>query len=322
MKGAHRIIVENNRIKYDFEVKRNITFITGDSATGKTVLIDLIREYKRYGKDSGVNVSCDCPCVTVDDDWESKILNTHSSIIFIDEGNKFIVTEEFAKVVQKSDNYFVVASREKLPMLPYSVDEIYGFRKSGRYTEAKKKYNEIYHLYGETISAEGIAPSIVVTEDSNAGYEFYSQLAKEKGVECITANGKSNIVDVLKELGSTHQSILAVADGAAYGSEMKDTYEYFKINNNGALYAPESFEWLLLSLGVIPNCDVKQVLDSPENYIESSEYISWERYFTDLLTCNTSNDRVWRYSKSKLNNIYISSRVKEAAKKFMKLIKW
>jgi hypothetical protein len=62
--------------------------------------------------------------------------------------------------------------------------------------------------------------------------------------------------------------------------------------------------------------------DSPENYIESSEYISWERYFTDLLTCNTSNDRVWRYSKSKLKNIYISSRVKEAAKKFMKLIKW
>jgi hypothetical protein len=314
--------VENNRIKYDFVVKRNITFITGDSATGKTVLIDLVREYKRYGKDSGVNVSCDCPCITVDDDWDIKIKNAHSSIIFIDEGNKFIITEEFAKIVQQSDNYFVIASREKLPMLPYSVDEIYGFRKSGRYTDAKKKYNEIYRLYGETISIDGISPSIVITEDSNAGYEFFSHLAKEKGIECITANGKSNIVDILKEMGNNYQSILAIVDGAAYGSEMKDTYEYFEINKNGALYAPESFEWMILSLGVIPDCDVKQVLDSPENYIESSKYISWERFFTELITENTCNDKIWKYSKSKLTNIYLSAKVMVAAKKFMKLIRW
>ena len=38
MKGTHRIIVQNKRIRYDFEIKRNITVIRGNSATGKTAL--------------------------------------------------------------------------------------------------------------------------------------------------------------------------------------------------------------------------------------------------------------------------------------------
>lgn len=49
MKGSHRVIVESKRIKYDFIINRNITILTGDSGSGKTVLIDLIREYRRYG---------------------------------------------------------------------------------------------------------------------------------------------------------------------------------------------------------------------------------------------------------------------------------
>ena len=49
MKGSHRIIVESRKVKYDFVIHRNITILTGDSGTGKTVLIDLIRDYRRYG---------------------------------------------------------------------------------------------------------------------------------------------------------------------------------------------------------------------------------------------------------------------------------
>lgn len=40
MKGKHRVIVETESIKYEFDVRRNITVIQGDSATGKTTLID------------------------------------------------------------------------------------------------------------------------------------------------------------------------------------------------------------------------------------------------------------------------------------------
>ena len=150
MKGSHRIIVESRKVKYDFTIKRNITILTGDSGSGKTVLIELIRDYRRYGSDSGVFVSCDRDCRTIDnEDWERQISEISDSIIFIDEGNRFLTSKKFAELVQKSDNYFVIATREKLPMLPYSVNEIYGFRKSGKFHEARQTYNEIYHLYGE-----------------------------------------------------------------------------------------------------------------------------------------------------------------------------
>lgn len=88
------------------------------------------------------------------------------------------------------------------------------------------------------------------------------------------------------------------------------------------LYAPESFEWILLSSNTIPNTNVTSILQQPENYIDSKEYVSWEKFFTALLINQTHNDPVWAYSKRKLSNVYLSSKVMRAVKKNMKLIVW
>lgn len=115
MKGSHRVIIEAKRVKYDFTLTRNITILTGDSASGKTVLIDYIRDYRRYGSESGVMVSCDRECRTLDnEDWEMQLKRITNSIIFIDEGNRFVTSKEFAKLALESDNYFVLATREKI----------------------------------------------------------------------------------------------------------------------------------------------------------------------------------------------------------------
>ena len=218
MKGSHRIIVESRKVKYDFVIHRNITIITGDSGSGKTVLIDLIHDYGRYGADSGVFLSCDCPCKVIDsEDWERKIEETTGSIIFIDEGNRFLVSKKFAQLVQGSDNYFVLATREKLPALPYSVSEIYGFRKSGKFHDAKQKYNEIYHLYGEISEEKNINPKLVITEDSNSGFEFFKEMSRQKGVNCFSAGGKSNIIRQLEQRTNEEGTILVIVDGAAFG---------------------------------------------------------------------------------------------------------
>ena len=42
MKGKYSILVQNNRLRYEFTIYRNITIIRGDSATGKTTLLDLL----------------------------------------------------------------------------------------------------------------------------------------------------------------------------------------------------------------------------------------------------------------------------------------
>lgn len=323
MKGSHRVIIEAKRVKYDFTLTRNITILTGDSASGKTVLIDYIRDYRRYGSESGVMVSCDRECRTLDnEDWEMQLKRITNSIIFIDEGNKFVTSKEFAKLALESDNYFVLATREKMPMLPYSVQEIYGFRESGKYHEAKQKYNEMYHLYGEISAQSSIEPELVITEDSNSGYDFFAKLSEQKNVNCISANGKSNIIKCLQDSEKTQGTRLIIVDGAAFGSEMKEVYEYLNTVGNVVLYAPESFEWLLLSSNTIPNANVTEILQEPENYIDSKKYASWERFFTALLIDMTKGDPVWSYSKKKISSVYVSSKVITAVKKMMKLVIW
>lgn len=324
MKGAHRVIVESKKVKYDFVVRRNITILTGDSGSGKTVLIDLIRDYRRYGSDSGVMVSSDCLCRTLDqEDWERQLEEISNSIVFIDEGSRFLISKRFAELVVKSDNYFVIATREKLPMLSYSIKEIYGFRESGKFHEAKQKYNEIYNIYGEVSQQTGIDPGFVVTEDSNSGYEFFRELSRQKKIECIAANGKSNILKCLqKNTERPEGQVLVIADGAAFGSEMREMMQYIENEENIVLYAPESFEWLLLSTNAIPNVNITAILEKPEDYIESAMYVSWERYFTKILTEQTQDNPIWAYTKRKLAKVYLSSRMLNAAKKVMHLIKW
>ena len=54
------------------------------------------------------------------------------SIVFIDECNSFVKSEDFAISIKESDNNFVIITRNDLPNLPYSVNEIYGIRQSNK----------------------------------------------------------------------------------------------------------------------------------------------------------------------------------------------
>ena len=131
MKGLHKVIVQNNRLHYEFDIKRNITIIQGNSATGKTTLINMLRQAEYLGADCGFDVNCDVPCWILEGrNWKVILESISKSIIFIDEENTFINTEEFASAIQNSDNYYVLITRENLYNLPYSVEEIYGLHSS------------------------------------------------------------------------------------------------------------------------------------------------------------------------------------------------
>lgn len=145
MKGIHSITVQNKRIRYHFEVRRNITVIRGNSATGKTTLIDMIQEYYEEGEESGIFLHSDKECVVVSSNrrWKQELLGITDSIVFIDEGNKFVFGQEFASYIKDTDNYYVIVTREGIPTLPYSVKEIYGIRNSRKYGGLKQISKEL-----------------------------------------------------------------------------------------------------------------------------------------------------------------------------------
>ena len=177
MKGKYKVIVRNNKLHYEFEIKRNITIIQGDSATGKTTLINMLRQAENLGESSGVDVLSNVPCRILEGvSWKLILQNTAGTIFFIDEENAFINTEEFAAEVRGSDNYFVLITRENLYNLPYSVEKIYGLYASGRYQNTKKIYQQMYRIYSD-IQELTIKPELFIDSKKYFSWErFFTNL--------------------------------------------------------------------------------------------------------------------------------------------------
>lgn len=125
MKGKHKIEVRSKRIVFTIELERNITILRGDSATGKTTLIKMLSDYETYGRKSGVTVVCDKTCrVLAGVYWETQLNTIRDSIVFVDEGSTFVSSLDFARAFKRTDNYYVLVTRENLSTLPYSVNAI------------------------------------------------------------------------------------------------------------------------------------------------------------------------------------------------------
>ena len=308
MHGVVHLTVRSARLKYEMDFRRNITVIKGDSATGKTTLVDMINEYNLNGTDTGIELSCTCPCrVIAGSTWKEQLAGISGSLVFIDEGNRFVSSVDFAHAIRETDNYYVLVTRESLYALPYSVTEIYGIHSAGRYAYPEPVYHEMFRIYGDYDKLKEKIPDKLIAEDSNAGYEFFSALLKNKGIVCESANGAGNIYEMIQN-AELREHIMVVADGAAFGANMEKVYQVLLRKPGIQLYLPESFEWLILSSGALQDNEVKSILDDPSAYIESLDYFSWERYFTQLLISKTK-DTYMKYSKTSLNPVFLQGRI-------------
>ena len=313
MTGKYDMILYNNRVHYHLTIERNLTVLRGDSAAGKSELIRLLTVHNNNPQTSGITLICEKECmVLTDGTWELFMKSFPDRIFFIDEGNSFLRTKKFAEAVQGADNYFVIISRESLPQLPYSVNEIYGLKEGnefGKYREPRRVYNEMYRIYGTNMDSESL-PELVITEDSNSGHEFFDMIFPGK---CQSAHGKSNIKRLLAE--SAGKTVLAVVDGAAFGPEMQACMELAgTVDSRITLFAPESFEYLILESGLL-NVP-RAVLEETWDYADSASYMSWEEFYTAYLSEKSRNE-VYQYSKRKLNNYYKTQGSIERIKKLL-----
>ena len=309
MKGIQSIKVSNRYAKYEFQLFRNITIVRGKSGTGKTTLYDMIADYTRDKEKSGVNLSSTAPCIALTDiDWKNQIKNIRDSIVFIDEGSKYISSVEFAKTVKESSNYYVIFNREGLHNLPYSVNEIYEIKTSGKYHQLKGVYplTEKFELKQKSKNTMN-SSSKVLTEDSKSGYQFFKFISDEKGLICKTSDSNSLVFSWLKE--HINEDVLVICDGAAFGAEIDRVSKLINKVGNIRLILPESFEWIILKSGIIDN--VEEILNNPSDYIESSKYFSWENFFTALIIERTKGTYI-AYTKRKLNKSYLQKKEKEA----------
>lgn len=311
MNGIYHVKIQNELMKYEFDIKRNITILKGDSATGKTTLIEMIREFIELGEDSGIQLDCDAECRVISGNlWKEQLAACKKCLVFIDEGNKFIKSKEFAEAIKLSDNYYILVTRECPETLPVSVDEIYGIRSSGKYGGLTPVYHQFYRIFEfNQKNRYPLSVEKIVTEDSNSGYEFFSDVAAKNNIVCQSAGGKSNIYSLLSA-NNRDDKILVIADGAAFGTQMTRMESLIKYMPNVYLYLPESFEWLVLCSGIIKISELNKHLYETYFYADSTEYFSWEQYYTALLIKETQNTYL-SYSKNHINENYISDNVEK-----------
>lgn len=312
MTGKYDIVVQNRRLQYKFTIERNITVLRGDSATGKTTLIDMIASYQQNGEASGITVTCEKTCTVLNGlRWKENLALIHDSIVFIDEGDKFVLSEDFARAIRHSDNYYVIATRAPLTNLPYSVDEIYGIENSTakRYQGTKRLYARFYNLCDTKVNSIS-RPDLVIVEDSNAGCQFFSDFFSKYNIPCVSAQGKSNVYREL--LHQNYLIALVIVDGAAFGPEIEKVLSLKRLKDKELMiYLPESFEWMILKSGILKKGRVEAILERPYDHIESEKFFSWERFFTALLVDETSGTYL-QYDKTSLNRSYVNPKEQAA----------
>lgn len=291
MNGAYRVQLKSNRISYDFEVKRKITMIRGDSGTGKTTMMNLLTQ--ALGRVAGFQLICDVACaiVPLGDDWRSIVLSNSNRIYFIDETHNCFNDPKFAGTIKESDNYFVLICRDDYDSIPYSVNEIYEIKNSG-------KFNRLIPVFVQ--NEEAFSPTYIITEDSGAGYQFFN---KSTNIHVDSAEGKSKIYSKVVTL-PMNERLLIVIDGAAFGSNLSDLLELLERRfMHYCIFAPESFEFLLLSSPMFDFWFTGNTrLSNPEEYVRPKHF-SWEQYFTDLLVEITRN-LPCSYHKDRLNRCF------------------
>ena len=142
MVTKHAVTVQSGRgIQYKFQIHRKYTIVRGDSATGKTTLVQLIEDATVR---KTANLSCDVSCAVLPVlNWELNLNALKDTIIFIDEEHPALTQgKKLAELMRKSDNCYVIISRERMPWLPYSYKEIYRIKCSGKYHSFERVYDD------------------------------------------------------------------------------------------------------------------------------------------------------------------------------------
>lgn len=263
--------------KYSFslEFDRNISILRGDSGDGKSLLCTLLEQSQ---EDGSIQVKGDNFVVmphktinsTTSKPWDVIINDSHNSIIFVDEVCDCLRDGKFSGKIKQNDNFFVIISRRDYSDLPYSMFAIYTLTKGMDGVVRNTK------LYREVPLPERI--DSLVTEDSGAGNLYYSRLFNK---QAIPAGSKTKIRKKTKVLmAQGYEHMLLTVDAAAFGPEISLVSALLTGTTN-SIYAPESFEWVLLHATKFKVIDgIDDLLNDYLPVVDWSKFYSAERFFT------------------------------------------
>lgn len=105
MKGQVKFRIYDKDNEYRFTLKRNITIIQGESGTGKTTLLQAMFNSMSGSSAAAYTVETSANYFVYTRAfkklrWETVLAGITNSVIFIEENNRFVYSNDFAKYVK------------------------------------------------------------------------------------------------------------------------------------------------------------------------------------------------------------------------------
>lgn len=131
------IRLSDRYVDYSFTIDTKFTLLQGNSATGKTTLYELFRLYSQ----NHLNINCTgysdlaiLPDTKTYSLYPDMLMRKTNTVYILNETHSLFNTPDFEKLLMRSDNYFIIISREQrfrdLLDNQYSIKRIYS---SGKY---------------------------------------------------------------------------------------------------------------------------------------------------------------------------------------------
>ena len=307
MIGKYALSVKTKQVSFDLVIERQVTVVLGETATGKSYFADAVAQYVREGElghNHTIRVDSEFDFVAVvssPDQWDTKYKDNTGGLFIMDEEVVSALKGRLSDIVLHSDNYFLFITRLTLDMIPYSMWEIYEFN-SVTAVESGRSYTKTIAIKEYAEDSDWVHLDRVLVEDGKSGCAFFQAALPNTVIE--SAKGNSNIHIKLRELLFVHKGehIGVILDSAAYGAfidRLSDVIHESPKRNQITIFTPESFEWLVLNTRMFSrHCTV---LSKPYDYCETTEYCSWEDFFTEELRSLTKSIFGINYSK-KIDN--------------------
>lgn len=309
--------IQDDLVHYHFVLERRISFLRGNSATGKTTFAEMVRDKEDNSEIKHIISGCKDSIYVTEASYAGQMRDDQirDCLLVIDDLNLLDKPSFSASLaencIEKNLWYLIITRREiEEPDIDhfkdygrrfsYAISSVFELHQDGNLYTLAPLYRYPYTDFSSF--------DLVITEDTAKGYVFFSSLFKCKTV--ASTNGKSTMVaDVSKALREGYTRILALFDSAAFGCHMEEFNATFGRDTEYMVYimsAYDCFEEVLCRSKLFSsNPVVIEELEMLHSY--ANKFISWEKYFENLLE-RASYSKLYEYvhAGSTLASCYIS----------------
>lgn len=233
------IKVQSRRLDYLIQIRSKYTIIRGDSGTGKTTLISLLRR-----DDTVISSKLNLVPLPIkspnggEDKWLEylEFISGPDTLLYCDEEHPYLLSKKFQSALVNCQAYLLIVSRAPLVGIPYSCGDVYKIKVIS--STKNRSVNTVVPAY-ELKNPEDLSDySKLYTEDSRSGYLFFSYLLGNVQ-SCF---GKDHVPELIR----TTRNTVFLVDELGFGSTIASALESLQNTQHNSLYFIESFESLIL----------------------------------------------------------------------------